>query len=244
MKRARWQAAAAEHARRAFPREACGLLVDGRFLPCRNTARGTDHFAMDARDYARCEELGRIEAVFHSHPNASANPSAADRVACEQTGLPWHILGLPSGVWTYCAPCGYEAPLIGRPFYHGVLDCYSLIRDWYARERGIALRDFAREDEWWHHGRNLYVEHFRDAGFVPITLRDLQCGDVILMQICANTTNHGAIYLGDGVILQHLHGRLSGREVYGGYWRKHSTHWLRYVGEAAALAEVPDVRAA
>lgn len=233
-KLADWQPAALIHAQAEFPREACGLVVDGAYVPCHNTATGTDHFALNPHDYAAAEDRGTVQAVFHSHPNASANPSPADRAACEASGLPWHILGWPSGVWGYCAPCGYEAPLIGRPFYHGVLDCYSLIRDWYRRERGIALPDFARENDWWQRGGNLYVEHFAEAGFARIEAHALAEGDVILMQVCADVPNHGAIYLGCDVILQHLCGRLSGREVYGGYWRKHSTHWLRYVGAADA----------
>lgn len=229
-----WQASAELHARSVYPRESCGLLVDGRYLPCRNLSDGGDHFVMDPRDYARAEAIGVIEAVVHSHPDAPAHPSAADRVACEQTGVPWHIIGLPSGVWSGCSPCGYAAPLIGRPFYHGVLDCYSLIRDWYARERGITLRDFERPDGWWDHGANLYVDHFRDAGFVRVAADEIEPGGVILMQIHSPVPNHGAVYLGDGVILHHLCRRLSSREVYGGYWRKHSTHWLRYVGEERA----------
>lgn len=230
-KRAAWQADAWAHAQAEYPREACGLVVGGVYVPCRNTAAGsTDHFALHAHDYAAAGERGTITALFHSHPNASANPSEADRVACEASGLPWHIVGVPSGVWTYLQPCGYRVPLIGRPFAHGVLDCYSLIRDWYAQERGIALPDFPRPDDWWAHGGNLYVEHFAEAGFTAIDEHALQNGDVILMQIKADVPNHGAIWLAGDVLLQHLCGRLSGRDVYGGYWRKHATHFLHYTG--------------
>ena len=34
--------------------------------------------------------------------------------------------------------------------------------------------------------------------------------------------------LGDGLILHHLQGRLSSRDVYGGYWQKITTHILRH----------------
>ncbi len=229
-----WQTAAEVHARAEYPRESCGLVVSGNYMPCTNQARGTEHFQLSARDYAAAEERGTIEAVVHSHPDAPANPSPADRVACETSGLPWHIVGLSAGeitVWKYCAPCGYEAPLVGRPFYHGVLDCYALVRDWYARERGIALPDYAREDEWWHHGGDLYREHFREAGFAPAEPGSAIEGDVILMQVHSPVPNHAAIWLPGDVLLHHLYGRLSCREVYGGYYRKHTTHWLRYGGD-------------
>ena len=74
----------------------------------------------------------------------SPEPSQADRVACEATALPWFIVSFPSGHWTELRPQGYAAPLVGREWSHGVLDCYSLIRDWYAQERGIDLPDFPR----------------------------------------------------------------------------------------------------
>ena len=47
------------------------------------------------------------------------------------------------------------------------------------------------------------------------------------MQVLSNVPNHAAIYLGGDVIGHHLYGRLSGRDVYGGYYKKHTTHVLR-----------------
>ena len=48
------------------------------------------------------------------------------------------------------------------------------------------------------------------------------------MQVASPVPNHAAVYLGDGLILHHLQGRLSSRDVYGGYWQKITTHILRY----------------
>jgi cell wall-associated NlpC family hydrolase len=131
-------------------------------------------------------------------------------------------------------PCGYQAPLVGRPFYHGVLDCYSLIRDWYQQTCGIELKQFHRMDDWWNDGiSDLYTQGFPQAGFVSIGAdAELQEGDVILMQIRSKNgvPNHAAIYLGDELILHHLHGRLSSRDVYGGYWREVTRDVIRYDG--------------
>jgi len=118
-------------------------------------------------------------------------------------------------------PSGYEAPLVGRPFHHGVLDCWTLCRDWYAREWGLALPDPVRHDNWWDDGcSDLYTENLAAAGFVPIAVGDIQRGDLILMQIRSRNLvpNHAGIYLGDGLMLHHMYGRLSSRDVYGGYW--------------------------
>ncbi len=231
------QAAILAHAAQEYPREACGLLLvhKGRqaYAPCRNLGVGTDQFVIHPEDYFHADRKGQIVAVVHSHPGLPGEPSQADRVACEASGLPWLIVSYPQEDWRQIAPEGYSAPLVGRQWAHGVLDCYSLLRDWYAQERSIELSDFARLDEWWLRGDNLYVENFARAGFAPIEVEagegaDLQEGDVLLMQIASPVPNHAAIYLGDGLILHHLQGRLSSRDVYGGYWHKVTTHVLRH----------------
>jgi cell wall-associated NlpC family hydrolase len=149
-------------------------------------------------------------------------------VACEASGVPWFIVSYPNGQWFELSPKGYVAPLVGREWSHGVLDCYSIVRDWYAQERGLSLPDFQRFDEWWRRGENLYVDNFGAAGFAVVEPDDLLVGDVFLMQVHSEVPNHAAIYLGDGLILHHLQGRLSSRDVYGGYWQKITTHTLRH----------------
>jgi cell wall-associated NlpC family hydrolase len=105
-----------------------------------------------------------------------------------------------------------------------MLDCWGLCRDWYARERGVDLPDPARRDGWWDDGStDLYGDDpMKAAGFEKIDLASIAAGDLILMQIRSRNLvpNHAAIYLGDGLILHHLHGRLSSRDVYGGYWQE------------------------
>jgi proteasome lid subunit RPN8/RPN11 len=224
-----------EHARAEYPREACGLLVirKGRevYARCRNIGVGTDQFVIHPEDYAAADIQGEIVGVVHSHPGMSPEPSQADRVACEASGLPWHIVGFPSEDWVRIEPTGFVAPLVGREWSHGVLDCYSLVRDWFRSERGVLLPNFARFDDWWKRGENLYLDNFAQVGFEAVNfadLRSLQPGDCFLMQVASPVPNHAAVYLGDGLILHHLQGRLSSRDVYGGYWHKVTTHVLKY----------------
>ncbi|MBD8531581.1 MULTISPECIES: C40 family peptidase [unclassified Massilia] len=231
------------HAEKEFPREACGLVlvVKGRerYLPCTNAAQGTEHFVLPAEEYAAAETLGDILAVVHSHPGAPAAASQADLVSCEASGVPWHIVrvdlvdGAPAaGEMVTIEPSGYRAPLVGRQFSHGVLDCYQLIVDWYAQERSIALPQFPRADEWWNDGKSdLYTEGFPQAGFVKLADGAVpEVGDVILMQIRAKNgvPNHAGIYIGDGLMLHHMHGRLSSRDLYGGWYQESTRAILRH----------------
>lgn len=222
----------AAHAAAEYPREACGLLVHigstPRYFACKNIAEGKENFILDPKDYLAAERAGEIMAVIHSHPDARPEPSQADLVACEASGLPWHIYSHPAGEWAYIEPSGYHAPLYGRLWVHGLLDCYSFIRDWYRIERAIDLPDFERQPLWWKKGGNIYVENFEKAGFRRILDGKPQAGDVLLMQVLSNVPNHGAIYLDGDIIAHHLYNRLSSREVWGGYYRKHTTHILRH----------------
>ncbi len=228
----------AEHAEGTYPRECCGLVVrlagDAGaivYAPCANISpddSGQDQFVISPEDWAQAEDRGEILAVCHSHPNESANPSQADLVMCERSGLPWIIVGWPSGVVRSCEPTGYQAPLVGREFFHGVLDCYTLVRDYYQRELDIELPDFEREDAWWDKGQNLYRDNFAAAGFVEVNEAEPRQHDALLMQVRSDVENHAAVYLGDQVILHHLYSRLSERTVYGGYWHRHTRAILRH----------------
>ncbi len=232
----------------AYPAEACGLVVAaGRRLSyrdCRNTAiDAQDRFSIHPDDWVAAEEAGRIVAVFHTHPDASAHPSLHDRLACEKSGLPWLIMAWPDGTLLQVRPEGWTAPLVGREFAFGVQDCYTLIQDHFQRELSIALPDFEREDGFWERKqlpdgtwqppRELYLENFEAAGFVAVH-GEPKRHDVILMQVAAEVANHGGVYLGDGTMLHHLYGQLSTRVPYAGTWQRHTRLVVRHRSLAGA----------
>lgn len=224
---------ALEHAKSEFPKEACGLVIlrkgRERYVPCRNDAQSSESFLLNPEDYAAAEDKGEITAVIHSHPNASANPSEADRVSCEASGVVWHILGLPSEVWKEVTPCGYKAPMIGREFHYGVTDCLTLVQDWYLDNLGVRLLRVPSVDGWWKYPEDFYVNEFNKTGLFEKVVGDLRVGDIILMNVGSDVANHTAIYLGEEVILHHLYGRLSTRDIYGGYYSKHTILILRLI---------------
>jgi proteasome lid subunit RPN8/RPN11 len=229
-----------EHAKSEYPKESCGLVlnISGKevYYPCRNIAENQIDFILDPADFAAAEDAGQVLAVVHSHCDISPKPSEADLVGCEFSQLPWIIVALiraDSGeqipVWNEFKPSGYKAPLLGRKFSHGVLDCYALLRDWYNENLLIELMEFERAEEWWKKGESLYLENFEKAGFVRV--ENLSIGDVIIMQVASTVPNHAAIYLGNDTIVHHLQNRLSCRDVYGGFWKKNTRMILRYKGE-------------
>ena len=95
---------AEQHALRCLPSEACGVVVDGKYWPCRNIADDPSaDFAIDPRDYATASFFGSVEAIVHSHPEGGP-ASEADRRACTGTDLPWHIWSVPDKPWLTIEP--------------------------------------------------------------------------------------------------------------------------------------------
>lgn len=250
------------HARDAFPEESCGFIVDGRYLPMKNTAGdpelhkndpdcGCRLCAFKIADADYLQHAASIQAVVHSHPNGPAHPSRLDMLHQASSDLTWVILTLdesrfgPVIVWG--GDCPVE-PLIGREFIHGVTDCYALIRDVFALgKEGMAAQGMKwpfdpielpigeREDNWWMHdaNNNLYEENYPKAGFVEIKINDVRPGDVFLGKIRSEKLNHGGVLLGDNLILHHLPSRLSRREP-AGVWSRCADKWIRYVGDRNA----------
>jgi len=226
-----------DHARQLTPAEACGLvaIVKGRqkYFPCTNLATGLGEFILDPKDYARVESLGEIVAVFHSHPKTAADPSEADKVSCESSGLPWVICNPDLETWVQFSPSGYQAPLIGRQYCYGVLDCGQLLRDWYKKEYGLTFPDLVLPTDCrtWHNNPYLY-ETLINFGFKEVDKQNIKYGDSLLMCLgSSQRPNHGAIYLGDNLILHHLSNRLSSRDFYNDYWIRTTHSALRHYGK-------------
>lgn len=92
-------------ARRAYPDEACGLLVGTethitRAVETANLAggrgRGRDRFEVDARVHLRLQRELRgsgaaVLGVFHSHPGGRPEPSATDKSEAAYPGWIWLI---------------------------------------------------------------------------------------------------------------------------------------------------------
>jgi proteasome lid subunit RPN8/RPN11 len=229
--------AARAHAMAEYPRESCGLVVDGKYVPMPNMSSDPTAFEMDASAFG-----DDVEAVIHSHADGPPWPSAADMRGQIATRVPWGIVVSTSAGagrilwWGDGVP---RPPLIGRDFRHGPSgsdgrgDCYALIRDWYAEIRGIELPEFPRDDRWWENGDDLYRVHFPDAGFVAVPADEMRPGDVVLAAIISRVPNHGGVVLPNGLVLHHLQNRLSRTEPLGP-WMRFVTHVLRYAANDPA----------
>lgn len=258
--------AAKRHAEIEYPKESVGIVaLDGEYVPLVNVhAQPEKSFAISDEDALKYH--GEMAAVIHSHclvgaeidpldGPLAAGPSSADLIQQGEMGCPWGIVTVIDGRshetvlwWGDTLPTPIP-PLIGRPFIHGIFDCYSIIRDAYRGDEfgfvkeqfgqdSILLAEQPRDFDWWEkkteNGKsiapqNLYMENFERVGFRQISLSEVRPGDVFLAQIGASVTNHGGLILANDLIAHHLRRRLSKREP-GSRWAEYMTTFLRYEG--------------
>ncbi|OLF40779.1 C40 family peptidase [Psychrobacter sp. Rd 27.2] len=229
------------HANTEYPREACGVIVNGEYIPCTNVAADDAQFEIDVMDIVGASKEGEITAYVHSHPDGTTAPSQPDRVQMNLHGLPWIITnGIDVEIHK---PDDYQAPLLGREYHHGIMDCYTLIQDYYQRELGITLGDYERADAWWEDKDNkpLYLDGFKNEGFVEVDA--IQKHDLILCRLGRTEhVNHALVFIGDGklksertddvigndLVLHHPYGRESLREIYGEQWQRRAAVIIRH----------------
>ena len=210
--------------------EVCGIIAGGQFFPCTNIHPfPLKNFGISAKDYARLEEIG-IEAVFHSHTGFNNQFSRHDIVSCKAINLPWVMYCVGTNSWHEMDPTG-GAFYLERPWIYGVYDCYGLVRDYFNKEFGILLDDYERgeEFEWKSSEWRMFEKNFKGQGFVEVDKLQKR-GDIVLMQLQADFPNHvGVLHSPDrNIFYQHLLGRLSEANVYGGYWQKCTAKILRH----------------
>lgn len=226
----------AEYAMSQYPNEACAFILDGVLVPVPNvSANPTEEFELAYEDALIMPEA---QGFMHSHPDGDLWPSALDM----QTQITWaKPFAIVTTTEDSCSKSLWwgdhtlSLPLDKRPFIHGVLDCYALIRAEKFQRDGIILPDYPRNFEWWERSlgdkvENLYEDNFRDAKYEQVDSNEaLQEGDIIFMKIHTDVVSHAAIYTQNGLILHHLRDRFS-REEHASTWKKFIEKVVRYRG--------------
>lgn len=214
---AKWK----QHVIDQYPNEACAIVVSGNLILCNNISDNpSSTFRIDPKDYGIALISGALELVLHSHIVDSRADYRLDQRSPSALDLQcWINLDIPFGI---VATDGVdvtdilylddtkEVDLVGRPFIHGLYDCYSIIRDWHRYKLNINIPNYARDICWWDKNQDLYSDNFAKAGFIEVPQDQIQINDVVLMQVRSPVINHGAVVTDTNTIIHQIFHRLSG----------------------------------
>lgn len=230
------------HAKACYPNECCGLIVakgNKQEVICgRNISdEPRHHFMLHPHDYGAAEDIGEILAIYHSHCEESPVINDADRTTSEKHELPIITIGITKKTdgefeepaWNIYKPTGWKHALENRPFVYGVLDCFTLLQDYYQEKLGIELPDLVYGGAWWNN-IDIFGKRLHDFGFRKV--RAPMEHDIIVMKLDGKYPNHVSIFVGDGMMLHHGPGHLSGFHPYiceQGYYSRCTTGFFRHV---------------
>lgn len=218
---------AINHVKTVYPEEGCGFILSDRFLPLENIAEDkVKNFEVDRKEFIKYS--GDIKCIVHSHADYP-HASKQDMLGQIRSNIPWGLICLKNGATEHVVFWGDQLEpqdLIGRPFVHGIYDCYAIVRDYY-RMKGNDIPIFPRENLWWEKDPSMLENGCHQAGFDFIDKSELKEGDVIFMKVMAKVVNHSAIYLGNNLIVHHLYNKLSRREPLTS-WHQYVSGYLRY----------------
>lgn len=120
--------------------------------------------------------------------------------------------------------------LTGKQFDFGKSDCYSIVRYFYKDNYNIILPNYARPNDFWEYGMDMYMERFYKNNFYVLNCHpsEYQIGDVFLMAIQSSVVNHAAVLIENGTILHHLVGQISTTSPYRSIWRNNTMAVVRH----------------
>lgn len=218
-----------KHALECSPNECCGLIThsDGNIIsvPCQNISKTPDKAFIINPSEVKKYNFNNVIGFYHSHFKNSEF-TLADIAMSEKINKFCILYVIEKDEIKTYEPIGVEIPYINRPFYIGILDCFTLFKDYYRRELNINLPDVVHEERFnidsWKakeiekkYKNNLdtaFSNYFKNNNFIQVD--NLRKYDVILFKMpkiifpC-----HVAIYLENNQILHHLY-ELSAIESY------------------------------
>lgn len=132
------------HAHEDMPHECCGVLIKNpitkkiSIFRCKNISETPEKCFIMRNQDIHIHGLDNIIAFYHSHPNG-IDFSLADIAFSEKLKKICILYSVQENLFKEYKPCGAKLPYVGRPYFLGTLDCFTLFQDYYRRELNIYL---------------------------------------------------------------------------------------------------------
>jgi len=193
--------------------EICGVILnDGTVFPCKNISNKKGvHFLIDPKQLEPIKD--NIYCTYHTHPFSTSVPSREDELIAKKIKKSGLIFSLLDKSFCFYSPSNKPIPLLGRPFILGTLDCIELVKDYYAQNLNIVLKnekffdlrllsytDMPNSPYNKEKFKNVMKDYFISLDFYEVN--DLKVNDVLLFKekgiipAC-----HAMVYIGKGEFL-------------------------------------------
>jgi proteasome lid subunit RPN8/RPN11 len=212
-----------QHAVEQYPKESCGLVVGGQYIPCDNVhPEPTKAFRINPEISGPYYAAGTLQAIVHSHPDGPNHPSTPDLEGQISSDIPWGIVPVIGDTEKALYPCDIlwwgdglaPVPLERRKFIWGIFHCYQLYRDWWKQERGIYMPIWPVGETFIEDGFNCWTTYRENVGLTDMgkpDISDLQIGDMLLGRVRGTFPNHCGVFVGDDLMLHHPPNGVSGK---------------------------------
>lgn len=185
------------------------------FVPMTNLHKQPrDFYKMDLSTVIRYHV---IHGIFHSHPSGELEPSFADMQSQISWDIPFYICTLSrKNTFMDFFGWGDQLPvpsLTSRTFRSGVNDCYSLYRHWKWLNEGVLVPEYPRDRSFYDGSVKTPFEDPDALGlYEEVPLSDARPGDGLLFTLRRGRNTHCGVYTGQGLLMHHLHGKISKEE--------------------------------
>lgn len=225
-----------KHCLEEYPKEACGLIVDGTYVTLENIAENPiDFFALSEKDSYNIERLkveGKELMLLHSHTFETftidpRTPSHRDMLCRASIDIPMGIAHCDGNDVSEILYFGTitDKEYLDRSYISNVFDCFTLARDFIWNTYKIDVGIHPRPAEWEDWNPKYIEDNFANLGFKPIE-DSIQYGDILLFSIGSKYSNHIGIALDEETFLHHLSQRKSSKDSIN-KWKRQLRHIIR-----------------
>lgn len=217
--------------------EICGfLLANGQgsasVYPTRNVSANDKKksWEIPLQDQIAFYKTGSVLGLYHSHVSCDENLGIVDINTAKRAELPMLCYSLATKAFDFFRPSICIQEYTNRPFIMGFADCLQLVTDYYERELGRKITFLRRDPDMIKYGFKRWREHAAKCGLVIHDPAALQTNDILVMSINGEdraSINHFGVYLGDGLFLHQMWGRLSCVATYNSSWERRTCFVLR-----------------
>jgi proteasome lid subunit RPN8/RPN11 len=213
--------------------EICGFIYlknnKQKIFKCQNISSQKDKkFIINPEDFERCSYYGQIISVFHSHIN-NRGFSEEDIIESLKNQIPYALYNIRQDKFYFFDSIKYKhyEKYINIPYRNGYDDCWSIIQKYFKNELNINFSDpepdrYDYEDEFeWNRLKKARCNYdpfsweydvrqsfFNSNGLFKIpfnSFEDIKVNDILIIKYPWQPfSTFGAIYLGDGLILEHV----------------------------------------